>query len=669
VITASHLSGTAFEFLGVAPALGRGFTSTDFQANGDAEPVTVLSFKLWQRLFNGERNVLGQTLTLDDKPHVIIGVMPPRFGWYTNDGLWLPLSVTDQQRGVRPIVRLKAGTTVQVANAQLLAMLQAAAKAEPARFPSDGFIAEFRNYLDVTVASGEMRTSLQLLLCAVGFLLLIACTNVANLQLARAAGRRREIAVRLAMGATRGRLIRQLLTESLGLALLGGALGVLLAFGLTQIVVALMPDYYVPNEARVTMNSSVLVFSVAVSFVTGILFGLAPGLQGTRADVNDALKSGGHGAGAGSSGNRTRHTLVVVEVALSIVLLVGATLAIRGFVQLQRIERGFSTEKLLGVRVPLNPKRYTTIEQRNAFARAFLQRMRAIPGVASATLGAPVGLESGSPAAIPGQPKLTSSVNVNYVDADYLQTLGIPLREGRMLTAEDIARGDRVAVITEAAARLWADGQSPLGRTLAVDALTAGNPNNLVPPDAKKEVTVVGIIPDVRSGDKRRAPQPGVLVPYPLRGAAARFFLVRTHGEPAGVVNAIRAELRAIDAEQPMSQPVVLEEMFRRQEAQPRFNLALFGALAGIALALAAAGIYSVLSYTVAQRTREIGVRMALGAGRSDILRLVLAAGGRLLLIGLAIGIVVSVALGLLLKSQVSCRCSIRWHSRRPQRC
>ena len=652
IISTPRLTATAFEFLGVPPVLGRGFTAADFSENGEPQPVAVISFRFWQRMFNGAPDALGRTLVLDDRAHTIIGVMPPRFTWYGGDA-WLPLATTNRDTSIRPIVRLHGGVTREVAGEQLLALVRAASAQNPGPYPKDGFTARFVNYLDVTVASGEMRSSLTLLLYAVGFLLLIACTNVANLQLARGAVRAREIAVGRAKGARRGPRMRPKLKASGVRALLGGALGVFLAFGFTQLIVALMPDYYVPSEARVTMNGWVLLFSAGVSVLTGVLFGLVPGLQCTRPDLTDALKAGGHGAAAGASGNRTRNTLAVVEIALAIILLVGASLTIRGFVELQRVDRGFRADRLVMLDVPLPAKRYPTLEQRNGFARDYLERLRNLPGVASATLGALPGFEAGSGVTIPGQPKVQDGVTLNYVAADYIATLGLALRAGRNLTEQDVAHGDRVAVITETAAKLWADGQSPVGRTLAIDSLVGGGPNNLAPPNATKDVTVVGVVADVRSGDRRRPPQAGVLVPYSLRGPTNRPFLVRARGEPSALINAMRSELRAMDATQPMRQPLIVEDYLDRQAMQPRFNLVLFASLAGIALGLAAVGIYSVLSYNVAQRTREIGVRIALGAARRDIFGLVLGSGGRLLGVGMAIGIAASVALTQLVKSQV----------------
>jgi putative ABC transport system permease protein len=655
IVQSPQLTGTAFAFLDVPPVLGRGLTPADFQANGDALPVTVLSFKFWQSRFNGDPQVLGRTIVLDDIPHTIVGVMPPRFGWYGSEGLWRPLpTTTNLTRGAAIIVRLKPGITPAVADQQLNALLQAQAIREPGRFPKDGFTAQFKNYLDVTVASGEMRTSLIILLWAVGFLLLIACTNVANLQLARGAGRGREMGVRLALGAARGRLVRQLLTESTLLSLAGGALGVLFAWGLVQLIVALMPNFYVPNEARVTMNGWVLAFSTTLAILAGIGSGLLPAWQGTKADVNEALKDGGQGSG-NRRGNRLRQGLAVAQVALSVILLVGASVMTLSFVRLQHHDRAFRTDNMLVLRVPLSTKRYTTYEQRIAFARDFLGRLRNQPGVVNASLGLPPSFENRSGFAdLSGSVKPAEGISLNSVDFAYLETYGLRVKAGRYFTEAEIERGERVALISEAAARLWPEGVDPLGHTLTVDALVGGGTNNLPAPNAKKEVTIIGVLADVYIAGPNK-PAPTVLfVPYTLRAPASRAFVLQTRVAPGSLLNAARTELRALDKEQPMQRPITFDDFIEEQAQQPRFNMALFASLAGIALMLAAAGIYAVLSYAVAQRSREIGVRMALGAAWTDVQRLFLMSGLRLVGFGLAVGLLTSLGLARVVQSRVT---------------
>src|SRR6266498_5719424 len=360
-----RLSGNAFQFLGVPLLLGRTIQPSDIRSTGEPEAVTVLSFRRWQRLFGGDTDVLGKTLRLDDQPHTIIGVMPPRFGWWTDNGLWLPLgTVSRDPQVVFPITRLKPGVSPVAAEQQLHSLQLELAKTNPSGFPRDAFTTQLTNYLDITVASGTMQRSLQLLFGAVGFLLLIACANVANLQLAKATARTREMAIRLSMGARRGQIMRQLLTENVLVSLLGGLLGLLFAYWITQLMVALMPSFFVPNEARIEVNRYVLFFCVTVSALTGILFGLAPALQSSRPDLVAALKDDARSSGA-SAGGRTRAALVVIEVALSVVLLVGAGLTIRSFVALQQVDLGFRPERVMSVGLPLPPQRYATWEQRN----------------------------------------------------------------------------------------------------------------------------------------------------------------------------------------------------------------------------------------------------------------------------------------------------------------
>lgn len=647
------LSGNAFNFLGVRPVAGRTLQPIDIRPDGQAEPVVVLSHRLWLRLFEGSPSAVGRTLTLNGVPHTIVGVMPPRFGWYGNDGFWLPLSPTRTDVAwINPIVRLAPGVSKTVAEQQLDALNRRLAAEKPAAFPAQGFTTTLRNYLDVTVASGEMRTSLRLLLGAVAFLLLIACANVANLQLARGTARAREMAVRMSIGAGRRRLIRQLLTESVLLSLLGGALGVLFAIGAIRTIVALMPEFYVPNESRVAINIPVLLFSLGVSVFTGILFGLVPALQMSKADVTDALRAG-RSTGAETHGGRTRNLLVVIEVALSVVLLVSAGLTVRTFVVLQNVDSGVKGDHVLMVGVPLPPAKYTTLEQRNRFAQDLLERVGALPGVEAVSFGHPFGGPQ-SPYTIAGQTSDESKrIGINLVGADHLRTFGIPLRGGRMFDASEVRRGDRVALVNEAAMKLWPAGESPIGARLRLGVLERLPPRVVADTSRPPEVTIIGVIANTRNAGIRADPAPVVVMPYSILAQLQRTLVLRSAGDPNLLLNPVRSQVRAMDPDQPLGRPITLNEALGEEVVQPRFTMALFSAFAALGLVLAAAGIYSVLSFHVTRRTHELGVRMALGAPRRHVLGLMLRMGGRLVLIGLAIGVAASLASTRLLRSQL----------------
>jgi putative ABC transport system permease protein len=497
--------------------------------------------------------------------------------------------------------------------------------------------------MSMTVASGEMRSALLLLLGAVAFLLLIACANVANLQLARGSARAREMAVRLSIGAARKRILGQLLTESVLLSLAGCMAGVLVAFGATKAIVALMPEFYVPNEARVAINTPVLLFSLGVSLLTGVLFGLAPALQASRPDVTDALKEGGR-AGSGSSGSRARNALVVAEVALSVVLLASAGLMVRTFMVMQRIDLGINTDRVLMIGVPLQPTRYRTLESRNTFAAQLLERVSSLPGVEAVNLGnggMPYsGLES--PLGIIGAPAVENRrVAVNLSAAGYLRTLGIRLVRGRAFEDREVARADRIALINEAAARLWPAGTDPVGTRVSLGAADRPpGPTVLVAPGGS-EFTVVGVVSNVKS-DLTMDPRPAVIIPYTVLAPLQRTLAIRTAGDPMSLLNPVREAVRNLDKEQPLGRPITLEEIVGSAYTQPRFTMALFSVFGAIGLALAAAGLYSLLSFSVSRRIHEIGIRMALGARRGDILGLMLSMGGRLVAIGVAIGIPMS---------------------------
>jgi predicted permease len=647
------LTGNAFNFLGVPPVIGRTIQPSDVRADGEVEPVVVLSHKLWLRLFDGSPTAIGRTMQLNGRPYTVIGVMPPRFGWYGNDGFWLPLSPARKDiQWTSPIMRLASGVSKAVAEEQLKAFTAQLASERPATFPPKGYTTQLRNYLDVTVASGEMRTSLRLLLGAVAFLLLIACANVANLQLARGTTRAREMAVRMSIGAGRRRLLRQLLTESVVLSLAGGVLGVLFAIGAVGVIVSLMPEFYVPNESRVEINLPVLAFSLAVSVLTGIVFGLVPAMQASKPDVTDALRASRSTSGA-SDGGRTRNLLVVVEVALSVVLLVSAGLTVRSFFALQSVDAGIAADRVVMVGVPLPPAKYATLDARNRFAADLLERVSALPGVEASTIGHPFG-GNNTPFTIVGQPRDESKrIAATLVGADYLKAFGIPLLAGRMFDASEVRRGDRVAVINEAAAKLWTSPQTPVGSELQLGIFETPPARTLSEPGRPPRVTIVGIIANSRNAGFREDPLPAVMLPYTVLAPVGRMLAVRTAGDPNLALNPVRAAVRAIDAEQPLGRPITVREILGQEVIQPRFTMALFTAFASLGLALAAAGIYSVLSFHVTRRTHELGVRMALGAPRGHVVNLMLTMGGRLVLAGLGVGLLASFGATRMLRSQL----------------
>jgi putative ABC transport system permease protein len=654
--TAVEVTANAFHFLDVPPILGRTIQPSDVAPGGHPQSIIVLSYKAWRRLFDQSPSALGKTLLLDAQPFTVVGVMPPRFGWWTDDGGWviLPESAQDTDWAAA-IVRLRKGVSPKVGEEQLQALHLRLAKERPNDFPN-GFTTSLQNYLDVTVASGEMKSSLRLLFGAVGFLLLIACANVANLQLARGTARDHELAVRMSLGAGRSRVFCQLLTESVVLSLAGGLLGILFAVTITRSVVALMPRFYVPNEARITVNLYVLLFSAGVAVLSGIVFGLAPSFKSSRPDVMRSLKEAGRTGSEGPASGRTRGALVTVEIALSVILLMGATLTIRGFVQLQALDPGFRSDNVLMIGLQTMPNRYSTYQQRIAFSESVLAAMSDLPGVDSVAVGNG-GLPFGGPRSgyrIQGQAEEESArILLGLTSAKYPQTIGVPLRAGRELTEAEVARAEPVALINEAARKLWPAGTNPIGRQIHINLLEKSTAQFFVPEPARATVSIVGVLADTRNAGLRNPPAPAVYLPYTLLAPSARTLALRSRIKPESLLHAVRERMRRIDPDQPLAEPMTMQQILGSETEQPRFNMALFTFFGVLGLALAAAGLYSTLSYTVARRTQEIGIRMALGARPGNVLALVLTAGSRLVLAGLAAGVIGGLVLSRVLRSVV----------------
>ncbi len=648
-VNAAYLTSNAFRFLGVPAALGRGLLPSDAIDGRDPQPIVVLSYKLWQRHFGSDPNVLGRPLQLVRKTYTIVGVAAPRFTWGDAD-VYLPLKITqDRTRSFYVGLRLKPGVSHATADAALQPVLEQFRKETPAHFP----VGEVKLHV---VGLNEdfvkqLGGTLYLLFAAVAFLLLIGCGNVSILQLARGTSRQHEFAVRAAIGANRRRLIRQMLVEALLLSLTGAALGILLAYRLTKVIADLLPKYAFPHEAAIQLNVPVLLFSVALAILTGILFGLGPSLRLSRPDLIQVMQANTRRIVGGSRGRAVNNVLIAGQIALTLAMLTGAGAAMRGFLHLLRTPLGYDPHNVMSVGIPVHDGAFPTWAARSAYFEQLLSKISNVTGVASAAMSTnatPPSNGWNTTIEVMGKaPKDDQKVRVNFVNQAYFPLLRIPLAQGRLWNETENHNASRLAVINETMARRYfPDGA--IGHSLRVPAIKNEPPFVLTAAGDEPWLQIVGVVADKRDDGLRNPILPEMFVPYTISLRMWTQVLVRSQTSPLTLLHTIGKQVSSVNAEQQVSGSVQdLEHWIQDQPEweQERLVAWLFGAFAILALALAATGLYSVVSFSVAQRTNEFGIRMALGAQRGDVLRVVFASAVVSVGTGLVTGVILSLGL------------------------
>ena len=654
-VPASRVSGDYFRVFGVAPQLGRVFGRDEDEPGKNR--VVVLSDGLWKRIYGADRGVVGKTMQLNAQTYTILGVMPPGFRAFFNvrADIWTPLALDLKQFDPRNYTnewlnltaRLKPGVSAKQADAEMHAYADEVRRLYPNSVGKEWTLKV--KTLD-ELATGKIRPALLVLLGAVGFVLLIACANVANLLLARVTSRQKEVAIRTALGADRWVLVRQLLTESVLLALAGGLLGLGIAYWSIRSLVAIVPS--IPRADELGIDGSVLAFTLGLSVFTGLLFGVVPALQTSRTNLHETLKEGGRTGAADVSGRVLRRVLVVGEVALAMMLVIGAGLLIESVAKLQRVKPGFDPDRLLTFELSLPDAKYPSDTIRQQVFAAMIDRVRQVPGVVAAggtsTMPFSGDWSTGS-FEIEGVPRAPNEPSpwgdIRVVTGGFFRTMRIPLLQGREFTSQDLRSSQRVAVIDEEFVRKYFRNQNPIGKRITFEGNSAKDP---------KYIDIVGVVGHTMHEGLDAKPRIQLYLADAQRGGYPSMAIaVRTAGDPLLMTRSVRDAIHGVDKDMPLSNVKSMDELLESSLGQRRLSMILLGAFSAIAMLLASIGIYGVLAYTVTQRSRELGIRMALGAARSRVLRLVIGQGMALALIGIAIGLVGAFALTRLLSAQL----------------
>jgi predicted permease len=658
-VVVQNVSANFFSLLGVNPILGPGFTPENGQPGHDN--VVILSYGLWKERFAADPAIVGKSILLNGHPQTVVGVTPQNFNWFIKDGsltgakpqMWSPFVFPQAFRDRKQIgrfmtvaARLRPGVTHSQAQKEMSAIASQLEKEYP----------DFDGHWGVNVVSlraqisGDLRPALLILFGAVAFVLLIACANISSLLLARAASREREMAIRTAVGASRWRIARQLLMESLLLALIGGGIGVVLAVWGINALLAASPRNLL-DLRFVSMDLHVLAFAVAATLLAGLLFGFLPSYISAHSRISETLKEGGRGSSSASRRAFARNAFVVAQLGLALVLLTGSGLLIRSFVRLIGVDPGFDTGHLLTFKVSLPRSKYGTDQLCISFFQQFLARISAVPGVRSASMESfpPLtGLGAATGVHLLSQPQQSLMdlpvANVGVVGPDYFSTMIIPLRAGRLFNARELAEERHVTIINQAFADKYLHGVNPLGQKAAIYMKSLAE-NELQPSE------IIGVVGDVHQIGLDTAPEPTVYWPHSELVYSGMTVLVRTSNDPFAMMSAARNELQQLDPELPMAAVATMDQLLADSLSRSRFTMLLLGIFAAVALLLAAVGVYGLIAYSVTQRTQELGIRIALGAQRRDVLRLVLAQGTRLTLLGVAIGVLAALAFSRLLSA------------------